>query len=80
MFIRSSTSKSLHSRVHELHVFIDNEVAKSLPEYKAATAALMAANAKAVEAKTKLDKIAATIREFASAIDRVVTLAAKVAA
>ena len=64
----------------QLQVFVDRLVDEALPEYKAATAALNAANAEAVAAKKKLDKVAATIKQVAVAIDKLETLAKKVAA
>ena len=64
----------------QLQVFVDGIVEQALPEYKAATAALNAANAEAKAAKRNLDKVAATIKQIAVAIDMLAALAAKVAA
>lgn len=61
----------------QLQVLIDRLVDSALPEYEAATDALNAANAEAKAAKKKLDKVAATIKKFDIAIDRLATLAAK---
>lgn len=63
----------------QLQVFVDGIVEQALPEYKAATAALNAANAEAKAAKRNLDKVAATIKQFAVAIDMLAALATKVA-
>lgn len=62
----------------QLQVFVDGVVDKALPEYEEATNALNAANAEAKAAKEKLDKVAATIKKFAHAIDKLAALAAKV--
>ena len=62
----------------QLQMFVDNVVDETLHEYEAATEALNAANAEA--AKKRLDRVAATIRKFAVAIDELVALAAVVAA
>lgn len=62
----------------ELQVLVDEEVARTLPEYRAATEALRSANAAAIEAKEDLDKIALALRRFAGAIDLLVRLAARV--
>ena len=64
----------------QLQALVDNVVDETLPEYEAATGALRAANAEAEAAKRKLDRVAATIRKFAVAIDELVALAAIVAA
>ena len=64
----------------QLQVFVDRVVDETLPEYRAATKALSAANAEAEAAKKKLDKIAATIKKIAAAIGKLAALAAKVAA
>lgn len=64
----------------QLQVFIDEVVDETLPEYEAATEALNIANAAAVEAKEDLDKVAATIKKFAAAIDELAALAKQVAA
>lgn len=64
----------------QLQVLVDNVVDETLPEYEAATEALNAANAEAEAAKRKLDRVAATIKKFAVAIDELVALAAIVAA
>ena len=63
----------------QLQRFVDGVVDQALPEYVAATKALGEANARAVEAKQKLDKIAATIKQIAAAVDKLAALAAKVA-
>lgn len=63
-----------------LQLFVDEVVAKALPEYSAATAALNEANAQAVAAKKDLDRVAETIKKFATALDKIAALAAKVAA
>lgn len=63
-----------------LQVLVDNVVDETLPEYETATGALSAANAEAEAAKRKLDRVAATIRKFAIAIDELAALAAIVAA
>lgn len=63
----------------QLQVFVDKVVDETLVEYQAATEALNTANAEAVAAKKKLDKIAETIKKFAAAIDKLAALAAKVA-
>jgi hypothetical protein len=62
----------------QLQVFVDKVVDEVLPEYKAATAALNAANAEAEAAKKRLDRVAATIKKVAAAIDKLAALAAKV--
>ncbi len=77
---RTKLTKQQAKIAGQLQVFIDEVVDQALPEYKAATAALNAANTEAEAAKKKLDKVAATIKKFAVAIDKIVTLAAKVAA
>ncbi|MDZ4165553.1 MAG: hypothetical protein U1C55_10540 [Smithellaceae bacterium] len=64
----------------QLQVFVDKVVNEALPEYEAATEAMNVANAEAEAAKKNLDKIAATIKKFAAAIDKLVALAAKVGA
>lgn len=64
----------------QLQVFVDKVVNEALPEYEAATEAMNVANAEAEAAKKNLDKIAATIKKFAVAIDKLVALAAKVGA
>jgi hypothetical protein len=64
----------------QLQVFVDEVVDDALPEYEAAAQALSEANAEAEAAKKKLDKVASTIKKFASAIDKLAALAAKVAA
>jgi hypothetical protein len=64
----------------QLQVLVDNVVDETLPEYEAAARALSAANAEAEAAKRKLDRVAATIRKFAVAIDELAALAAIVAA
>jgi hypothetical protein len=64
----------------QLQVFVDKIVDETLAEYRAAANALNAANAEAEKAKGKLDRVAATIKKFASAIDKLTALAAKVAA
>src|SRR5262245_6323645 len=64
----------------QLQVFIDETVEEALSEYRAASNALNAANAEAEKAKGNLDRVAATIKKFAVAIDKLATLAAKVAA
>jgi len=63
-----------------LQLFIDEEVERALPEYTAATAALKEANAQAVAAKKRLDHVAETIVKFATALDKVAALAAKMVA
>lgn len=63
----------------QLQVFVDKMVDEALPEYRAATAALNAANAEAKAAKKDLDKTAATIKKYAGAIDKLGKLAKKVA-
>lgn len=63
----------------QLQRFVDGVVDQTLPEYVAATKALGEANAQAVQAKQKLDKIAATIQKVAAAVDKLAALAAKVA-
>ncbi len=63
----------------QLQVFVDEVVDDTLPEYDAAAQALSGANAEAEAAKKKLDKVAATIKKFASAIDKLAALAAKIA-
>lgn len=64
----------------QLQVFVDKVVNQALPEYDAATAALNAANGEAEAAKKKLDKVAGTIRKYATAVDKLAALAAKVVA
>lgn len=64
----------------QLQVFVDGVVVKTLPEYKAATDALDVANAKAKAAKEQLDSISGAIIKFAVAIDKLASLATKVAA
>lgn len=64
----------------QLQVFVDGVVDEALPEYIEATAALNAANDEAEGAKKNLDKVAATIKQFAAAIDKLAALAAKVVA
>ena len=64
----------------QLQVFIDKSVDEALAEYRVATRALNAANAEAEKAKSDLDRVAATIKKFAAAIDKLTVLAAKVAA
>jgi hypothetical protein len=64
----------------QLQVFVDRVVDEALPQYRAATAALNAANTEAEAAKDELDKVAATINKVAAAIDKLAALAAKVAA
>ena len=64
----------------QLQVFIDKTVDETLSEYRAAASALNAANAEAAKAKGDLDRVAATIKKFAAAIDTLAALAAKVAA
>jgi hypothetical protein len=63
----------------QLQVFIDNIVKETLPEYKAATESLNAANAEAEKAKKKLDNISTAIAQFAKAIGKLGALAAKIA-
>lgn len=63
----------------QLQVLVDNVVDETLPEYEAAAEALSAANAEAEAAKKRLDRVAATIRKLAVAIDELAALAAKVA-
>lgn len=62
----------------QLQIFVDSVVDEALPEYEEATKALNAANAEAKAAKRELDKVAATIKTFASAIDKLVALAKRV--
>jgi cysteinyl-tRNA synthetase len=64
----------------QLQVFIDKTVDEALSEYRAVSSALSAANAEAEKAKRDLDRVAATIKKFAAAIDQLTALAAKVAA
>ena len=64
----------------QLQVFIDKMVDEALREYKAATEALNAANDEAEAAKKDLDRVAATIKKFATAIDRLGALAEKIVA
>jgi len=64
----------------DLQTFIDKVVDAALPEYQAATKALIEANQAAEEAKKDLDKIAETIKKFATAADKVAQLAKKVGA
>jgi hypothetical protein len=64
----------------QLQVFVDKIVDETLPEYGSASNALNAANAEAEKAKMKLDRVAATIKKFATAIDKLSALAAKIAA
>lgn len=62
----------------QLQVFVDRIVDEALPEYEAATKALNAANAMAEEAKKELDNVAAMIKKFAAAIDRLEALGRRV--
>lgn len=62
----------------QLQVFVDQVVDEALPEYEEATEALNAANTEAETAKKKLDKIASSIKKFATAIDKLESLAEKV--
>jgi hypothetical protein len=64
----------------QLQVFVDNVVDETLPEYEAAAEALNAANAEAEAAKRRQDRVAATIKKLAVAIDELAALAAKVVA
>jgi hypothetical protein len=64
----------------QLQVFVDQIVDETLAEYRAASNALNLANAEAVKAKGNLDRVAATIKKFAAAIDKLAALAAKVVA
>jgi hypothetical protein len=64
----------------QLQVLVDNVVDQTLPEYEAAAAALNRANAEAEAAKKRQDRVAATIRKLAVAIDELAALAAKVVA
>jgi archaellum component FlaC len=62
----------------QLQVFVDQVVDEALPEYEEATDALNAANTEAEAAKKKLDKVASSIKKFATAIDKLESLAEKV--
>lgn len=62
----------------QLQVFVDMVVDEALPEYEEATEALNAANTEAEAAKKKLDKVASSIKKFATAIDKLQSLAEKV--
>ena len=64
----------------QLQVLVDNAVDDTLPEYEAAAEALNAANAEAEAAKRRQDRVAATIKKLAVAIDELAALAAKVVA
>ncbi|MDH4237779.1 MAG: hypothetical protein OEV17_11085 [Nitrospira sp.] len=59
----------------QLQVFVDQVVDEALPEYEEATEALKAANTEAEAAKRKLDKVASSIKKFATAIDKLQSLA-----
>ena len=59
-------------------MLVDNVVAETLPEHEAAAEALNAANAEAEAAKRRQDRVAATIRKLAVAIDELAALDAKV--
>lgn len=62
----------------QLQVFVDKTVSEALPEYEEATEALSAANQEAASAKKKLDKVASSIKKFATAIAKLESLAEKV--
>jgi len=62
----------------QLQIFVDQTVDEALPEYEEATEALNAANEEAAAAKRKLDKVASSIKKFATAIDKLESLAEKV--
>jgi hypothetical protein len=62
----------------ELNVFVDEQVARDLPEYVTATAAFKAANAQAQQALDQLDQVAASILKFSKAIELFAKLAALV--
>lgn len=59
----------------QLQVFVDKVVDEALPEYEEATEALKAANTEAEAAKKKLDKVASSIKKFATAVDKLESLA-----
>ncbi len=77
---RARLSRQQAQIAGQLQVLIDKTVDGALSEYRAASSALNAANAEAEKAKGNLDRIAATIKKFAAAIDTLTVLAAKVAA
>jgi len=62
----------------QLQIFVDQTVDETLPEYEEATEALNEANEEAASAKRKLDKVASSIKKFATAIDKLESLAEKV--
>lgn len=64
----------------QVQMLVDKIVDERLPEYAAAARALNAANVEAERAREKLDRVAATIKKFAAAIDKLAALAATVAA
>ena len=59
----------------QLQIFVDQTVDETLPEYEEATEALKAANTEAEAAKKKLDKVASSIKKFATAVDKLESLA-----
>ena len=62
----------------QLQIFVDQIVDETLPEYEEATNALNEANTEAESAKKKLDKVAASVKKFATAIDKLESLAGKI--